>query len=197
MLAAVTTSRPSRPTTAPRERALALLAWTGLPLAPEQLAELAALRPNRGLAPSQLRALLAHEEWRWARDPAAASVWLVPALDADDGSRLPRYLARSDWPLADRLVGGLTPRVLTLRLLLRLLDGSRAGSTNPWLVRLVGRLARTVPEAVGPDGTLVPERTGAAARAELAVLAPSDAAERRTAAAYLATRPLREQLWGR
>ena len=193
MSAAVTTSRP---TTAPRERTLALLAWAGLPLIPEQLAELAALGPNRGLAPSQLRALLAHEEWRWARDPAAASVWLVPTLDADDGSRLPRYLARSDWPLADRLVGGLTPRVLTLRLLLRLLEGSRAGEATSRRARLVGRLARTVPDAGGPDGTLVPDRIGVAVRAELAVLATVDAAERRTAAARLATRPLREQLWG-
>ena len=194
MLAAVTTSRP---TIAPRERALALLAWAGLPLAPEQLAELASLRPNPALAPNQLRALLAHEEWRWAQDPTAASVWLVPTLDADDGSRLPRYLARSDWPLADRLVGGLTPRVLTLRLLLRLLEGSRAGEATSRRARLVGRLARTVPDAVGPDGVLAPDRIGAAVRAELAVLAPSDAAERSTAATCLAIRPLREQLWGR
>ena len=194
MLAAVTTSRP---TTAPRERTLALLARAGLPLAPEQLAELAALGPNRGLAPIQLRALLAHEEWRWTRRPVADTVWLVPTLDADDGSRLPRYLARSDWPLADRLVGGLTPRVLILRLLLRLLSGSGAGSTNPWLARLIGRLARSVPDAGCPDGALVPDRIRAAARAELAVLAPVDAAERRTAATCLAARPLREQLWGR
>ena len=194
MFAAVTTSRPM---TTPRERVLAILAWAGLPLAPERLAELASLRPNPSLAPTQLRALLAHEKWRWAQDPTAASVWLVPALDADDGSQLPRYLARSDWPLADRLVGGLTPRVLTLHLLLRLLDDSRAASTNRSLARLVGRLARTVPEAVGPDGTLVPDRIGAAVRSELAVLAPIDAAERGTAATCLATRPLREQLWGR
>ena len=194
MTAAATTSRS---TTAPRERALAILAWAGLPLATEQLAELAALRPNAGLAPSRLRALLAHEEGRWARRPAADPVWLVPALDADDGSRLPRYLARSDWPLADRLVGSLTPRVLTLRLVLRLLDGSREGEVTSGRARLVGRLARTVPEAIGPDGALVPERIGTAARAEWAVLAPRDAAERRTAASCLAARPLREQLWGR
>ena len=193
MLAAVTTSRP---TTAPRDRALALLARAGLPLAPEQLAELTALGPNRGLAPIQLRALLAHEEWRWTRRPVADTVWLVPALDADDGSRLPRYLARSDWSLADRLIGGLTPRVLILRLLLRLLEGSRTGEATSGRARLIGRLARTVPDAVGPDGVLAPDRIGAAVRAELAVLATVDAAERRTAAARLATRPLREQLWG-
>ena len=194
MLAAVTTSRPM---TTPRERVLAILAWAGLPLAPERLAELASLRPNPSLAPTQLRALLAHEKWRWAQDPTAASVWLVPTLDADDGSRLPRYLARSDWPQADRLVGGLTPRVLTLRLLLRLLEGSRTGEATSRRARLVGRLARTVPDAGGPDGTLVPDRIGVAVRAELAVLATVDAAERHTAATCLATRPLREQLWGR
>ena len=182
---------------APRERALAILAHVGLPLAPERLADLAALRPRPGLAPAQLAALLSREQRRWQRDPTAEPVWLVPALDADDGSPLPRYLACSDWSLEQRLVGGYTPAVLTLRLLLRLLAGYRAGGAAPDLARLVGRLARTVPDAVGADGTLDPDRTRAAAEAELAVLAPLEAAERQAALVRLATLSLAEQLWGR
>ena len=182
---------------APRERALAILAHVGLPLTPERLADLAALRPRPGLAPAQLAALLAREQRRWQRDPTAEPAWLVPALDADDGSPLPRYLARSDWPLEQRLIGGYTPAVLTLRLLLRLLAGYRAGGAAPDLARLVGRLARTVPDAVGADGTLDPNRARAAAETELAVLVHLEAAERQAAVARLAIFPPAEQLWGR
>lgn len=125
---------------------------------------------------SQLTSLRRDEERSFRSSPFGRPYYLCAAL-TDRLSPARGYLTVSTWPIRDRVVGPLSPRVDFLTCAIRIAEHTAAGGRSPEGDRLLARMARNIPGAgdgVPPD----PERVAEAARRELAVHAERDARDR-------------------
>jgi hypothetical protein len=151
-------------------------------------------------------ALRRDERRSWNRNPGRRRAYIVPTLDAE-GHPLARWMARSDWPLEDRItLEGDGQRLLDLHKILALyktrLSGEpqdQPGDPLGWLIEKYGRdllsyEAVADDDAAGREAWLAEVRESA--EAEFSVLAPRVASARLAAAVVLAKRPEEEQLWG-
>src|SRR5690606_40240159 len=122
---------------------------------------------------SQLTSLRRDEERSFRSSPFGRPYYLCAAL-TDRLSPARGYLTVSTWPIRDRVVGPLSPRVDFLTCAVRIAEQP---ARTPEGDRLLARMARNIPGAgdeVPPD----PGRVAEAARRELAVHAERDAADR-------------------
>ena len=188
-----------------REQVHQALTLLGVPAAPKLIAAVHAAFFTGQLAPSRLTSLRRDEERSYRSAPNARAYYLCPALTSDLLSPARALLCISTWPMEQRIVGPLSPRVDFLTAAIRVAGtasslartgrpGSRAGAQQ-----LLRRFAMNIPGALdGPHGKdAAPGNVAAAAQAELDIHAGPDA-DTRAQAARRARQQLTEaeQLFG-
>lgn len=181
-----------------REQVIRTLSLIARPASLSLITDVARARWGEYLPPPRMASLRRDEARSYKAAPGQRPVYIVPALSSDRFAPTRGVLALSSWSLADRILAPASPRVDILVILKRLIDevpNARDAGAGDALVRVVWRLARTVPEAVGENFDL--NQIAGAARVELEILGPSDKAERGDAAER-ALRQLNEfdQLFG-
>jgi hypothetical protein len=122
-----------------RDVVLDLLAEAGTPLNSLLIANV--LRPLYGRAvPSTRFGTLSKDEQTSHSSGRAREVYLCHCLTHDQGQAMKRFWARSDWPLAERLVGPMTGRLLFLKgaaWTIRLARDHSVQATEPALLNYV------------------------------------------------------------
>ena len=173
-------------TTAPlRDQVIAALRLLGWPASVRLIADVAAARFGEFIPTGRMASLRRDEERSWTRAPGARPAYVVPALSSDRLAPVRGMLALSSWPLEKRIVAPGSHRVDALRTLDRMVEAMDAEAGTPWssqLERSIWRLARSVPGALDGGEKLDNAAVRAAIAAELAVLEPTDSAERAEAA---------------
>lgn len=133
------TSERGRPL---RAMVLDLLAEAGYPLNSLLLASL--MRPLRGRnIPSTRFGTLSNDEIKSYDSSRPRPVYLCHCLTYDQGQAVKRFWARSDWPLASRIMGPMSGRILFLRgaawtiTLARAVDRGERSADNPEILNYV------------------------------------------------------------
>lgn len=198
----IATPRARKPGKPLRELALDALDDLGVPAAPALIADLTAALIGTRPSPSRFASLRRDEENAARRNIAARPAWVVPAINAQQLTAIPRLLSSSSWELERRIVGARSIRTGNLRITIslsgRLAHLREAGASEAKLVeRLLFPFARSVPGAVEYGQLIDPARTIKAAQTELALIEAPDLEERREAAAKLAGAGPQVRLWGR
>lgn len=185
-----------------REQTNALLNAVRVPLSPQLIIALVGALYGEEL-PYKAVTSLRHDERRaYSKAPGTRSYYVCPALQHDTFAPVRGLLTVSNWELADRLIGPLTPRTTHLRLTLHLaesLDRARRADTETSantvaIERLIWRFSATIPGLRRSE--LDAGRIREAADRELQLLADRDAADRMTAARRAADLPDAQQLFG-
>lgn len=182
-----------------REQVHQSLTLLSVPAAPRLIAAVHAAFFTGQLAPSRLTSLRRDEERSYRSAPNARPYYLCPALAADLLAPARALLCISTWPMEQRIVGPLSPRVAFLTAAIRVAEtagslattdrsGPQAGQQQ-----LLRRFAMNIPGALtGPPGKDASAAdVAAAARAELDIHAGPDADTRMQAG-----RRARQQLDG-
>lgn len=184
-----------------RRHVVAGLSFVGQPTTETDLARLLSGLTGRSVASGDIRRVARADQRAFARNPGLLAVQTVPALAADTLQPLAGLLTRSDWPLAQRLIGGRTLRVAHLQTTLSLVARARLASLELGrgrsLSALVRRYAESVKGATRWGDGLDLDRVEQAVKAELAEIVESDDRERKTAARIVEDLPRAFQLWGR
>lgn len=98
----------------PRDVVLDTLADANFPLNSSLLASV--MRPLYGRdIPADCFGTLSNEEMQSYDSTGARPVYLCHCLTYDNGDAVKHFWARSDWPLADRIIGPMSGRILFLR----------------------------------------------------------------------------------
>jgi len=198
----IATPRARKPSKPLRELALDALDDLGVPVAPALIADLTAALTGSRPSPSRFASLKRDEENAARRNIAARPAWIVPAISAAQLTAIPRLLTSSSWELERRIIGSRSMRTDNLRIAIslanRLAQLREVGAAEAKNVeRLLFPFARSVPGANDTGQPIEPKRVVDAAQAELAVLEEADLAERKAAAAKLASSSTAFKLWGR
>ncbi|MCP2352339.1 hypothetical protein [Nonomuraea roseoviolacea] len=180
-----------------REQAHQALTLLGVPAQPRLIAAVREAFFGGGLRGAQLTSLRRDEERSFTSSPYGRPYYLCAAL-TDRLSPARGLLAVSTWPLEQRMVGPLSPRVHFLACAVAVAERMVAGhgvdaGPDSGAARLLARMARNIPGGADLDiGPPDPARVIEAARAELAVHAERDTRDRaelaRRAAAQLGDR---------
>lgn len=109
------TSRPSKESARPlRDVVLDTLADANFPLNSLLLSSI--MRPLYGRnIPSNRFGTLSNDEMKSYDSSRARPVYLCHCLTYDNGHAVKRFWARSDWPLAERIMGPMSGRILFLK----------------------------------------------------------------------------------
>jgi hypothetical protein len=193
-----------------REQAHRALTFLGAPAAPKLLVAVhEAFFPGE-LTAAKLASLRRDEERSYRTSPHSRPYYLCPALTYDLLTPARALLTVSTWPLEQRIVGPLSPRVDFLTCAIKIAEGcqqagaltsGQTGTAHP-AARLLWQFASSIPGAV-PVGAEVyrlaapdPELVITAARAELSLHAEADAAVRADNAGRVRRLPADQQLFG-
>ncbi|MFE7719109.1 hypothetical protein ACFU44_08690 [Nocardia rhizosphaerihabitans] len=135
------------------------------------------------LVPARLTSLRRDEERSFRSAPYARPYYICAALTTDLLSPARGVMAVSSWPLERRMVGPLSPRVDLLTSAIRLAEhlSAQPAVARPGL-RVLWRLAVSIPGVAGAPDALDPATVIEAARRELAVHEDEDGRQRRAAA---------------
>jgi hypothetical protein len=175
----------------------------GVPATPRDLSLIAAACLDAHVPVSRFASLRRDDEKAWRANPAARPEYVVPAISASELTAMPRIVATSAFPLAERLIGIRTPRRNALRALLALIDvweraRTTTGDGQRAILHIIASYGRMLPGVAGAlDEETAPRLWRDAAQAELAAIEPADRDERVTAATTMAAWDTRTQLWGR
>ena len=186
-----------------REQVHQALTLIGVPAAPKLVSTVHSAFFGGQLAPSGLASLRRDEERSFQSAPGARPYYLCPALTSDLLSPARALVCISTWPLEQRVVGPLSPRVHFLTAAVRIAEATAAladaGPASAEAGRLLRRFALNIPGAgpARPGEAVSPAAGAAAAEAELAIHADRDR-EDRVQAAQRARNQLSdaEQLFG-
>ncbi len=149
------------------------------------------------LSNTQLTSLRRDEEKSFRASPNARPYYLCAALTTERLSPVRGLLAVSTWPLPQRMIGPLSPRVDFLLATIRIADHVRRIEPSAVALRLLTQLAQNVPGATEGYGPADPAAVAAAARAELDVHQEKDRRQRAEAAQRAAEQlPEVKQLFG-
>ncbi|MGQ4614602.1 hypothetical protein [Nocardia sp. R7R-8] len=171
---------PSLPVREHVHRALTLL---GVPSAPKLVLQVHTAFFSGDLVPARLTSLRRDEERSFRAAPLVRPYYVCAALTTDLLAPARGLLALSSWPLRQRMIGPLSPRVDLLSTAVRLADHLRAQENpTPEARRLIWRLANSIPGVTGTPDTIDAEAVKDAARRELAVHREDDARHRDRAA---------------
>lgn len=186
--------RPAPPPRAPsvpvREHVHRALTLLGAPSAPKLVLQVHAAFYSGDLVPARLTSLRRDEERSFRAAPLARPYYICAALTADLLAPARGVMALSTWPLHQRMVGPLSPRVDLLSAAIRLADHLHAQpDPTPEARRLIWRLANSIPGVTGTPDTIDAQAVKDAARHELAVHKEDDA-RHRDLAAHRAARQL-------
>jgi hypothetical protein len=186
-----------------REQVHQALTLLGVPAAPKLAGTVHSAFFAGHLAPSGLASLRRDEERSYRSAPGARPYYLCPALTSDLLSPARALVCISTWPLEQRVIGPLSPRVDFLTSAIRIAEATAAlggaGPTTAEAERLLRRFALNIPGAgpARPGEAVSPIAVAAAAEAELAIHIDRDSDDR-AQAAWRARRQLddAEQLFG-
>jgi hypothetical protein len=200
-----------------REQVHQALTLLGVPAAPKLISAVDAAFFTGMLAASKLTSLRRDEERSYRSAPGARPYYVCPALAHDHLSPARALLTVSTWPLEERIVGPLSPRVHFLTSAINVANavatlrttaeaGGDDGTPSP-AERLLRQFAMNIPGTTAADpgiskgdlaaDVLDPDQVRGAAEAELNIHADADR-DTRIAAARRARRQLEdiEQLFG-
>jgi hypothetical protein len=147
---------------------------------------------------TRLTSLRRDEERSFRSAPHARPYYICSALTADLLGTARGLLAVSTWPLDQRIVGPLSPRVDFLVAAIQICEQvTRMPSPGPSALRMLWRLAANIPGAADGFDATKPAAIARAAEAELDVHREADRAHREAAAARARTQlDDTEQLFG-
>lgn len=187
-----TQSRPTGVSRAARRPVRELLVESledlGWPAHARELGLYATARYGRSIEPTRFGSLAADERASFVRG-ASRPVWLCHGLTHDRGEAIRRLWARSDWPLAMRIVAPTTGRVQHLRMTAKVCELAEKHEASPdKLHYLAADLARDLPGTEVRRGTFDLDGWRATARDELARVEDEDRDRREAAAERLATK---------
>lgn len=166
-----------------REQVHEALTLLGVPAAHRLIIQVHDAFFGSRLLSARLTSLRRDEERSFRAAPHARPYYLCAALTADLLAPARGLLAVSTWPMQQRVIGPLSPRVHYLEAAIRVSDSLlRVPGPGPAAVGLLRRFAANIPGVSHGAGPL-PELVAAAARAELEIHAPADLAARQAAAA--------------
>jgi len=142
------------------------------------------------LSASKLSSLRRDEERSFRSSPGARPYYLCPALTHDLLSPVRALITISTWPLEQRIIGPLSPRVDFLTGTVRIAEAAQTATpaeAGPGALQLLWRFAVNIPGALPQDASTRPtgpdpQRVIDAARAELAIHTDADHATRTEAA---------------
>jgi hypothetical protein len=135
-------------------------------------------------AAARLTSLRRDEERSFRAAPYSRPYYLCAALTADLLAPARGLLAVSTWPMQQRVIGPLSPRVNYLEAAIRVAESLlRVPEPGPAAVRLLRQFAANIPGASQGAKPRPPQLVAAAARAELDIHHDEDLAARRAAAA--------------
>lgn len=161
-------------------RALTLLA---VPSAPKLVMAVHEAFFSGTLVPARLTSLRRDEERSFRAAPYSRPYYICSALTTDLLAPARGLLAVSTWPLSQRMVGPLSPRVDLLTSAIRLADHlTGAAEPSPAAGRVLWRLASSIPGATGGAERLDPATVIEAAERELDVHRYEDIQQREQAA---------------
>jgi hypothetical protein len=187
-----------------RERAVAALTEMSVPSSPKQIAAHAEARTGEWFDVRTL-ASLRRDEYRSWLSGSKRDTYLVPALEGPWFVAGRGRLALSHWPLWQRIVAPLSPRVDHLRLCLQLVDQIESADPNVEMVtrmrNLLAEYVRSVSGALGDTwasgNDLKTARVRAALIAELELIQTEDENIRKREADRAVRKLNDEQLiWG-
>ncbi|MFD3509349.1 hypothetical protein [Nocardia sp. NPDC058666] len=185
--AAVLGSEPEEPAEAPgvpvREHVHRALTLLSVPSSPKLVLATHDAFFSGELLPARLTSLRRDEERSFRSAPYARPYYLCAALTTDLLAPARGLMAVSSWPLEKRMVGPLSPRVGLLISAIRLaehLSAQPARETSG--LRVLWRLAVSIPGISSAPDSLDPATVIEAARRELAVHEDEDARQRLSAA---------------
>ncbi|MET8778980.1 hypothetical protein ABZV58_28590 [Nocardia sp. NPDC004654] len=200
-----TAAEPRAMTLPAREHVQRALVLLQAPAAPKLIVDVHDAFFPGDLTASKLSSLRRDEERSYRSAPGARPYYLCPALNHDLLSPTRALLTISTWPLEQRIIGPLSPRVNFLTGAIRIAEAIRgmqtAGSEpTPAAMRLLWRFATNIPGAMPPESSLVVHDIGQvidASLAELEIHSDADHATR-TASAQRARKQLsdEQQLFG-
>jgi hypothetical protein len=150
------------------------------------------------ISATRLTSLRRDEERSFRTAPFARPYYLCAALTADLLAPARGLLAISTWPMEQRVIGPLSPRVDYLTVAIQVAESlQRMPNPDPVSRRLLWRFAVNIPGGSAQAGQLDPADVARAAHAEMEIHIDADTATRRSAAAR-ARRQLgdAEQLFG-
>ncbi|HEY7222954.1 MAG TPA: hypothetical protein VH561_04960 [Micromonosporaceae bacterium] len=128
---------------------------------------------------SRFTSLTRDEKRSFESSPYARPYYLCPALTADRLAPVRGLLSISTWPIVERLVGPLSPRVHFLTAAMRVAEAvDRTEQPRPEARRLLMRFAANIP---GGADAGTPQGVVAAARAELVIHEDADRETREAA----------------
>jgi hypothetical protein len=173
-----------------REQVHEALSLLTVPAAPRLIATVHEAFFTSSFAGSRLTSLKRDEERSFRTAPFARPYYLCAALAADLLAPARGLLAISTWPMEQRVIGSLSPRVDFLTGAIRVAEAiERLRTPVPAARRLLWRFAASIPGAAASATVMDPRAVALAAAAELGVHADADLQIRKAAA-----RRAREQL---
>jgi hypothetical protein len=177
----------TRPTVPAREQVFQSLTLLGAPAAPRLVATVHDAFFGGLLLPRRFSSLRRDEQRSYTKLPDARPYYVCAALNSDGLTTVRGLLAVSTWPLEQRIIGPLSPRVDFLTHAIAIAERVReTRKPTPTALRLLQRFAQNIPGAVippGDSGEPDPRTVIRSAQSELEVHAASDRATRRAAAA--------------
>jgi hypothetical protein len=164
-----------------REKVHHALTLLTVPAAPRLINAVYAALVGGDIPSSRLTSLRRDEERSFRAAPYSRPYYLCPALTFDRLAPARALLAISTWPIADRIVGPLSPRVQFLTAAIQVAEAiRRIKEPRPEAMRLLWRFAANIPG--GTDGGADPATVIRAARAELVIHQDEDRRTREQAA---------------
>ncbi|QQM43681.1 hypothetical protein [Streptomyces liliifuscus] len=181
--------RPGAASVPIREQAHQALTILDAPAGPKLIAETHEAFLFEKVVTTRLGSLRRDEERSFTAQPFARPYYICPALSHDRLTPVRGLLAVSTWPLEQRIIGPLGPRVDFLvhaRSVARQIARMQAAGHEPTLPAwaLLRRFALNIPGAYEGYGSPDPARVSQAAEAEVDVHAETDQATRQAAAAH-------------
>ncbi|MFE3444057.1 hypothetical protein ACFXNW_13575 [Nocardia sp. NPDC059180] len=190
---------PATSTVPVREHVHRALTLLSVPSAPKLVLAVHTGFFSGELVPARLTSLRRDEERSFRASHFARPYYICSALTTDLLAQARGLLAVSTWPLAQRMVGPLSPRVDLLKVAIRLAEHVSANQhAEPSGRRVLWQLSTSIPGINGTPNRLDPAAVIEAARGELAVHIDEDTHQREQAA-QRATRQLDDpaaQLFG-
>jgi hypothetical protein len=174
-VSAAGTSTPLLPLREQVHHALTLLT---VPAAPRMIVAVHHAFFSGEMIPARLTSLRRDEERSWSTARNSRPYYLVPALDHERFAPARGLLAVSTWPMAQRIVGPLSPRVHFLTSAIKVAEHvERLTDPGAAATRLLWRFAANIPGAAE-----TPQQIARAAREELTIHQDADLELRETAA---------------
>jgi hypothetical protein len=151
-----------------REKVHHALTLLTVPAAPRLITVVHTAFVGDDIPSTRLTSLRRDEERSFRSAPYARPYYLCPALTFDRLAPARALLSISTWPMADRIVGPLSPRVHFLIAAIQVAETiRRVKNPRPEAMRLLWRFAANIPG--GTEGGVDPSTVIKAARAELVI----------------------------